>query len=492
MGTNTNLDAIRARFGAFFTVFLWCNVALVAAAVLFNEGVANAGPLALAVLLAAVPTWLQARRGTTTVGAICGAVGLAGLIALLVYGFRWSGEGMALQIDVHMYFFACLAIVAGFVDWRPLLAFTVVVAVHHLGMTFLLPSAVFPDGASTTRVALHAAILLAQLGILVWLTSQIEAVFAKAQSAVEEARDAERAASGLRRTADENAAMQSERHRELSARMTAFHGQMHTLLAALGGSMNKLLEVSGVLDASADETHGAVESLSAAADGASQNVGTVASAAEQLAASIQQISRQVAGSSELAQVASDRATRSNDKVAALARSAERIGHVVGLINDIAEQTNLLALNATIEAARAGDAGRGFAVVASEVKQLASETAKATEEISAQVEMIQTSTRDAAASIGEITSTIAEVNDHTTAMAAAIAEQGGATRDISRSVSQAADAAATVSSTVRDVTGASRRTEQAAGDVRQSADDVADVVRRLRAEVDNFIEVLRAA
>src|SRR5262249_6109079 len=161
----------------------------------------------------------------------------------------------------------------------------------------------------------------------------------------------------------------------------------------------------------------------AASEQASTNVQTVASAAEELSASIAEISRQVSQAAKVAGDAVSRATATNQSVAALAEGAQKIGDVVKLINDIAGQTNLLALNATIEAARAGEAGKGFAVVASEVKSLANQTAKATDEIAAQIQGIQASTKDAVTAIREIAGVIGQVSEISTTIAAAVEEQG---------------------------------------------------------------------
>ena len=172
--------------------------------------------------------------------------------------------------------------------------------------------------------------------------------------------------------------------------------------------------------------------------------------------------------------------------------ANRIGEVVDLIHEIADQTNLLALNATIEAARAGDAGKGFAVVASEVKSLADQTAKATDEIAAQIGAIQSATRDSVGAIEGIGKTISEISEIAGAIAAAVEEQGAATQEIARNVQQAAQGTESVSQSISGVTDAASETDRAASDVRISAEELTKDFARLKSEVEAFLNGIKAA
>ena len=261
-----------------------------------------------------------------------------------------------------------------------------------------------------------------------------------------------------------------------------------------------------MVSASAGDMQATARSLSATAEGtihrsaivtdassqASSNVQTVASAAEELSASIAEITRQVIQSSEIARRAVEDADHTNEQVRTLAEGAEKIGAVVQLISDIASQTNLLALNATIEAARAGDAGKGFAVVASEVKNLANETAKATEEITGQVAGIQEATRNAVGAIQSIGRTIGRISEIATAIASAVEEQGAATQEIARNVQQAASGTRQVSSNIAGVTAAAGETGEAASQMLKAAGDLARQGEDLQAQVDKFLSAVRAA
>jgi len=221
-------------------------------------------------------------------------------------------------------------------------------------------------------------------------------------------------------------------------------------------------------------------------------VQSVASATEEMTSSVNEISRQVQESAKISGEAVKQARDTDARINALSQAAGRIGDVVKLITAIAEQTNLLALNATIEAARAGEAGRGFAVVASEVKQLASQTAKATDEISTQIAGMQTATQESVAAIKEIGGTIARISEIASTIAAAVEEQGAATQEIARNVGEAAKGTAQVASNITDVNRGAGETGSASSQVLSSAQSLSSESNHLKAEVDKFLSTVRAA
>jgi methyl-accepting chemotaxis protein len=254
----------------------------------------------------------------------------------------------------------------------------------------------------------------------------------------------------------------------------------------------KMQATAQQMSATAEETSRQSGNVASASDQATANVQTVAATAEQLSASISEIGRQVLQSAKIAQNAVVEAETTNETVQGLAEAASKIGDVVSLINDIAGQTNLLALNATIEAARAGEAGKGFAVVAQEVKNLANQTGKATEEISAQITAIQEQTTGAVDAIGKISSIIGEVNDIATTISSAVEEQGVSTQEIARNVQQAARGTQDVNQNIESVSKAVGQTGAAAGQVLNSAASLSQQSTHLQIQVEKFLGQIRAA
>lgn len=265
-----------------------------------------------------------------------------------------------------------------------------------------------------------------------------------------------------------------------------------TLARSLAGASADLEGLATMMSGTADSASRQAGGVAEAAELAGQGVATVASAAEQLASSIGEISRQVTDSTRMTDRAVEEARRTDGIVQALAEGAQKINQVVDLISNIAGQTNLLALNATIEAARAGDAGRGFAVVASEVKSLAGQTAKATEEIGAQILQVQTATNQAVDAIRSIATTISEVSGIATSIAAAVEQQGAATSEIARNVQQMSGATQRVTENIADVGQSVNQTGDAAGRMRQAASSLSEQSSKLSAEVSAFLQELHAA
>jgi methyl-accepting chemotaxis protein len=279
--------------------------------------------------------------------------------------------------------------------------------------------------------------------------------------------------------------------KSLFAQTETFGHIVSDIVEAISSAATNMQSTATSMSLTAEDTSRQATLVATAAAQASANVETVASAADELSGSIGKILRQVEQSSTVSQSAVEKAMRTDKLVHGLADAAQHIGEVVSLINQIASQTNLLALNATIEAARAGEAGKGFAVVASEVKNLANQTGKATDEISAQIAAVQTATQEAVGAIQEIGGIIRQNNQIASTIAAAVEEQGAATKEIAGNVQQAATGTSGVSENIKGVTQAAAQTGSAATMVMGVANELAQQSESLRREVANFIAGVRA-
>jgi methyl-accepting chemotaxis protein len=282
------------------------------------------------------------------------------------------------------------------------------------------------------------------------------------------------------------------RAQKIEAMTREFDVQVSAMVGAVSAAATQLQSTSASMSTTADQTSRQATAVAAAAEEASTNVQTVAAAAEELSASIGEISSQVAASTRISRDAVEEAEKTSAIVSGLTETTGRIGEVIHLINDIASQTNLLALNATIEAARAGEAGKGFAVVANEVKHLANQTAKATDEIGAQINAVQEHTSNAAKAISGIVEIINRMGEISSGIAAAMEEQSAATREIARNVEQAAAGTSEVTSNVTGVQQAAGDTGHAAGEVLSASSELSVQSEKLNLTVRRFLDDVKTA
>lgn len=270
-----------------------------------------------------------------------------------------------------------------------------------------------------------------------------------------------------------------------------FENTVATIASVVSSSSTELEASAQGMAASSEETSRQAQAVAAASEQATRNVQTVASSAEELTASIREIASRVQEASQISQVAVKKAGDTTDTMARLGNSSQEIGQVVKVITSIAQQTNLLALNATIEAARAGEAGKGFAVVANEVKELARQTAKATEEIGSKISGVQSETNSAISAIREITEVITKINEISTTIAGAVEEQNAATSEISRNVGEAARGTAEVSSSISMVTQVAAEGGRTAENIKGAASQLSHESERLNSAVTDFLTKMRA-
>jgi methyl-accepting chemotaxis protein len=292
--------------------------------------------------------------------------------------------------------------------------------------------------------------------------------------------------------ANADVAVNAAHAQRISAATGDFETMIGELVRSLGSASSELEASAASMTKTSDVTMSLSDSAAAASRTVTENIQAVAAATEEITSSVNEIGRQVHESTKIAGTAVTQAQETDESIAKLSRAADRIYDVVKLITEVAEQTNLLALNATIEAARAGEAGRGFAVVASEVKALATQTAKATGEISAQIGDMQVATAETVVKIREITSTITLISEVSAAIAAAVEQQGAATQEIARNVQQSAELSTQVASEVSEVSRGSSETSSVSSQVLTAAQSLATESDRLKREVENFLGTVRAA
>ena len=469
-----------------FVMFLWAHVP-------FNLAVALAVgtdwvmPSLIAAGLAGAATWAWRVAGSAPSTRLIVAVALVGMVALLVLemaGHPW-------QLDIHMYFFAALAMLAIYCDPRVLVMAAAATAVHHLLLNFLLPAAIYPGGADLGRVVLHAVIVILETGVLVWLTHALVLLFRRsAEEAIERARTTGLQAEAERAEAEQRSA-EARRHtrRELA---NAVEAKVEALVEAVATAASEMRGTAEGLSTLTDETVRQTGSAATASQATVANVRSVADAADELSVSIIDIGRQVAHAAGVAGKAVSETAAADGTMKQLAVAALRIDEVVKLIASIASQTNLLALNATIEAARAGEAGKGFAVVASEVKALATQTAKATDEIQSQVVAIQDQTNQAVGAISGVTAIIGEISTITGLVAASVKQQGDATREIAGSVGRAAEGTGHISGSIDGLSRMAGTTGEVVAKALAAANELSSRCESLTMDIRQFVEKIRAA
>ncbi|MGD1887982.1 MAG: methyl-accepting chemotaxis protein [Cohaesibacteraceae bacterium] len=487
MPHDDSLGLLRARFGPIIVGLTWLNTVVIAMVSLFVVAGAPLFLIAASAVLAVATTasWFQHRTGQLTRD--LSAFTVMAQVAMLVMAF----SGHPYQIDMHMYFFATLAILAAWCDWRPIVIGAAVTAVHHLSLNFLLPLAVFPDGMSLIRVIIHAVVLIAQTAALVFLTHALVKALSTSATALTDAHAATSKASQLTEEVQARADAEAEGRDRSASLVRDLNTRTAEIVDQLAGTARDLDSAASKVGDNTAASKMTADGIAANAAQAAERIATVATASSQLDQSIADISSRLDGSRERSEKGAAEAEAAMTTVQSLVERAEAIHRVIELISAIAEQTNLLALNATIEAARAGEAGKGFAVVASEVKNLAEQTSKATEEISGQIAGIQEASNGAADGLRGIHGVIGDINETLNDLAAVVTQQAQATSDIAQSMDGASANAQDVSREMSDVLGAVEAIESEMKTVDAGSTTLLDQAQSLQEEIKEACKRLAA-
>lgn len=482
----TNLHALQQKVARALTVLAIIDIPiLMIVAWSLHLPVWSTG--AIAGLLATAPIMALLLKRPVIVIAFALDVALIGQTSLFVFDFG----GHPWQADMHFYYFAVLAMLSAFCEWKVLVAAAALVAAHHLSLNTFLPEAIYPNGSNLLLTLVHTIIIVIETTMLIIVGRVIRSIFAQAESAH---RDAEIAAAELEHAAirreEELAAtkMRADRMKDLFDR---FQREIADSTEILHSAAQNLQADAVGLDKTAAVANAQSMTAATASKETASKVQLAASAGEQLATTIADVGSNAAMSSQLAAGAVEEAVKTSTTIDELADVVNEIGKVTELISAIAAQTNLLALNATIEAARAGKAGRGFAVVAQEVKELAGQTASATQEIDQRVGAMQIATGRSVEAIQVISGTIRELDQFSTRIAEAVEQQAKAAREIAANVNVAATNVGQVGNAIIQIENVADQTARSANKLNDAATDVAQQARRIRERVRMLTEEIQA-
>jgi methyl-accepting chemotaxis protein len=432
-------------------------------------------------MFAAFPAILFFLKRPVVMIAFASAIALIGQTSLFVYLL----EGHPWQVEGHFYYFAVLAMLSGFCEWRVILLGAALIALHHLGLNFILPSAVYPGGSDIWRVVFHAIVVVVETVMLVGISVIMRGAFG---AAFEAKANAERTAGELRDVAAKrelDLISSTDYAKDLHGLLEQFEREIGESVEALHNAAQELEGSAKGLGSTAETASAQSMKVAAITEETSIQVKTVAQAGESLAETIAGVGASVSESSRLAREAVGQAVATTTAIDEMAEVASEIGNVTSLISAIAAQTNLLALNATIEAARAGDAGRGFAVVAQEVKALAAQTAKATQDIATRIDAMQMATGKSVSAIGQISSVITELDRFSARIANSVEEQVISAREIAGNVSSVSEGVDAVAQSVVQIESVAERTNRAASQLNGAAVSVTSQTLRIRERVQAF-------
>lgn len=492
---NNEIENLR-RKGVIWIAFAGWGATLAMAALIPLMGDQAAQAALVSILLNALPSLCAWQRRSD--GSARAAVALMAALqpALLLYAMR----GAAWQIDMHMYFFVALATLTILCDIRSILLAAVAVAIHHLVLSFASPEWVFSGGGGIERVLIHALAVVLQASVLCFIATTLHSLILRLGSAVEESENAARAAEEALHVAqserEERSRLedrQAERRREDMLRVAnEFESSVSEVTAAVAKSAQALDEAMCSLDETASDTGRQAGEVAASASQVSSAIDSVADSVAELSRSIGNIAVTAGQQDQLANEAGQRSSSGGQAIKSLAQQSNTIGDTTRSIAHVAEMTNLLALNATIEAASAGDAGKGFAVVAQEVKDLASQAARATQEIDKLLSGVRKGSGEAETSFGKLSEAIAALASSAMTIRTDVDSQRTATSAIELNIGDTA--AGTEEMARRSAMLAERAdtTRQLSGDARSNVKDLLATIRSLEQSASTFVANIKAA
>ncbi|UOM33803.1 methyl-accepting chemotaxis protein [Acuticoccus sp. I52.16.1] len=475
---------VRRKFGRALVAFLWANVPVAIAIALLSQQ----SP-AFTILLTAIAF---AAAGCAHLAIVTGGVGprarqtISTCAIVMTGAIIAAAAGTRYQIDLHLYVFAVLAILAGWCDWRIFPTVVAEIALHHVILNFVSPHCVFPDGTDTVRVLLHAFIVILEAGVLLPVARMMEPLIVDAASAE---RRAEERARDVERTMEAEHEAERRRQAIVAELIGGFRADAARSVDAVTHETSTMVTTAELVSRCADDGRTKVGDVKGAAGEVLEVTDRAATALRSLESIAARIEERARGTASRADDVLSQTAQSAEAVTVLADGAREMNELVAVIRAVAEKTNLLALNATIEAARAGEAGKGFAVVATEVKGLAEQSAKATETIVAKIDAIAGSTRRAIAEIGKIDDLARAVDVDAGAISEALADQTAASREL-----EAAFAAAR-GSVQRAVTGIEQLETTVVGNaetavtVENTARKVTAVSDELQSTISRFLDTV---
>jgi methyl-accepting chemotaxis protein len=477
-----NLEQLRQKLSQLIIALIWLSVGLIFVTDIYF-GQTNVVLLGGTFVIGACATWVWVGDRTGTATRIVSAVAQSGLIIIMMGQF----SGSPYQIETHMYAFTCLAIYAGWCDWRVIATIAAIGFPHHILLNYTIPSLVFPTTTpDTPRLLIHLATFGMQTVMLTWLTFRLEASFLASEAALKSAAEAEARSTQYAGMQQHQAGEEAGKRKHLQAEIGRFKTTVMQVVGFLNNYVAQLKSTAQALSEAAESANYEAANAANVSAGAADNSNAVAAATGQLSDSIREVSEQAHRTNGVVEDATREASRTNQDVAGLASAAEEIGSIIAVIRGIADQTNLLALNATIEAARAGEAGRGFAVVASEVKGLSAQTAAATDAIADKIHAIQNSTGTAVDAIKSVADKVGAIQSFTGAIAAAVEEQTAVARDIASNVSLAATASEKAAKSSGEVSQVAVRTKQQAASVSGVSNQLSEISQQLTRALNDFL------